>query len=54
MTLRDALIQSGRATEKTVDKKIESMKARVRKGADPEKLLYAIGLEPDYVIDLLF
>ena len=32
---------------------IKAMRQEVLDGADPEELLYDIGLEPDYVFDLL-
>jgi benzoyl-CoA reductase/2-hydroxyglutaryl-CoA dehydratase subunit BcrC/BadD/HgdB len=32
---------------------IEEMRNDVEDGEDPEELLYDIGLEPDYVMDLL-
>ena len=32
---------------------IEEMKEQVNDGEDPEELLYEIGLEPDYVLDLI-
>lgn len=32
---------------------IEELKERMYDGEDPEELLYEIGLEPDYIFDLL-
>ena len=49
-----ALISSGKCkTNEAAEKKIASMRAQVAKGKDPEKLLHNVGLEPDYVFDLL-
>lgn len=33
---------------------VQQMREDVLEGADPEELLYEIGLEPDYVMDLLW
>ena len=41
-------------SESEADELIEDMNARMHQGEDPEELLYEIGLEPDYVFDLLF
>jgi hypothetical protein len=52
--LHKALISSGKCkTDAAAIKKIASMRAQVANGKDPEKLLYNVGLEPDYVFDLL-
>jgi len=32
---------------------VEELAERLRAGADPEELLYEIGLEPDYIFDLV-
>ena len=32
---------------------IREARQQVRQGVDPEELLFEIGLEPDYVMDLL-
>lgn len=53
MTLRDALINQGIDREE-VDEIISSMKDDVFNGADPEEILDEYGLEPDYVMDLLY
>jgi len=36
------------------DEMIKEMHDRVLDGEDPEEILYEEGLEPDYVIDLLY
>lgn len=33
---------------------IEEMRLRVSEGEDPEEVLRDIGLEPDYVFDIIF
>lgn len=52
-TLREALISNGTYSESEVDEAIASMKEEVLAGADPEEILYEVGLEPDYIFDLL-
>jgi hypothetical protein len=32
---------------------IDEMRERVLDGEDPEELLYEIGLEPDYIFDII-
>jgi len=32
---------------------VDELRADVENGADPEEVLYSVGLEPDYVFDLL-
>lgn len=34
-------------------RELKRLKARVKRGADPEDVLYSIGLEPDYIFDLM-
>jgi hypothetical protein len=51
--LCQVLVSSGKCKdEPSAIKKIGQLRARVRKGADPEKLLHNLGLEPDYILDL--
>ena len=33
---------------------VEEMHQDILNGADPEELLYDIGLEPDYIFDILY
>lgn len=40
-------------TPQEAREEIEHMTARVYHGENPEEVLYEIGLEPDYVLDLL-
>lgn len=54
MDLIKALINSENAeTEKEALVIISGMRKRMFNGEDPEELLYEVGLEPDYVMDLL-
>ena len=32
---------------------VDELRADVENGADPEEVLYSVGLEPDYILDLL-
>jgi len=51
--LKDVLMRRDELSEAEAIKQIAEMKERVLDGEDPEEILYEIGLEPDYVIDLL-
>jgi hypothetical protein len=53
MNLRAALIKRDALTPDQADEMIRKMKKRVRAGKNSEKILRNIGLEPDYVFDLL-
>lgn len=53
-SLKDVLMRRDDLSEAEADEQISEMKERVLDGEDPEEILYEIGLEPDYVIDLLF
>ena len=48
LVLRDGM------TYKQASDEMAEMKGRVREGEDPEEILHEIGLEPDYVFDLLY
>jgi hypothetical protein len=54
MELIQALINCGEA-ENVADAKeiINEMRGRVYEGENPEEILFEIGLEPDYVFDLI-
>jgi len=52
MTLKEALIGQGNSV-KEAEEIIADMVEQVKKGENPEELLEAEGLEPDYVMDLL-
>lgn len=53
MNLIEALINQGHSKSEA-QKEIRDMNERMHQGEDPEEILYEIGLEPDYVFDLLF
>ena len=41
-------------TKNEAQELIDDMNDRMHDGEDPEELLYEIGLEPDYLFDLLY
>jgi len=51
--LRQVLIEREGLSPGLADIQIAAMRQEVANGADPEELLYEIGLEPDYVEDLI-
>ena len=51
--LEKVLIVRDQLTITEVKEIIDEMKERVLEGENPDDLLYEIGLEPDYVFDLL-
>ena len=53
-SLTEALMRSQDITESQADNIISEMRERMMEGEDPEELLHEEGLEPDYVMDLLF
>lgn len=54
MTLVEALIRSEYVeTVEEAQEVISEMRERMFNGEDPDDLLYEVGLEPDYVMDLL-
>ncbi|MHB8483705.1 MAG: hypothetical protein ACYDBV_13410 [Nitrospiria bacterium] len=52
-SLTQTLIDRDELTEEQARQQVQDMVHRVLNGEDPEEVLYEIGLEPDYVIDLL-
>lgn len=52
-SLRSVLISRDEMEPDEADAMIEEMREDVRNGANPEDLLYDIGLEPDYIFDIL-
>ena len=52
-TLEKVLIVRDQLTIVEAKEIIDEMKERVLEGENPDDLLYEIGLEPDYVFDLL-
>ena len=53
MELLNVLMNRDKLTKAEAIDQIRDMRAQVLDGADPEELLYDIGLEPDYIFDLL-
>ncbi|MGR3809590.1 hypothetical protein [Jiulongibacter sp. NS-SX5] len=51
--LKTVLMTRDGMPEAAADELIAEMHERVLDGEDPEDILYEIGLEPDYVFDLL-
>tara|TARA_S200002703_G_C3802892_1_gene248271 strand:- start:7532 stop:7699 length:168 start_codon:yes stop_codon:yes gene_type:complete len=51
--LEEVLIIRDQLTIDEAQEIIDEMKERVLEGENPDDLLYEIGLEPDYVFDLL-
>ena len=54
MTLKEAMMRAHDMSASDANAEIKRMKNMIMSGNDPEDLLYEMGLEPDYVIDLLF
>jgi anthranilate phosphoribosyltransferase len=52
--LLETLMERDDLTQKEAQELINEMNERMHEGEDPEELLYEIGLEPDYVFDLIF
>ena len=52
-TLLQILIRRDKMTRQEAEEEIKDMKRRVWNGEDPEKILYEIGLEPDYIFDII-
>lgn len=53
MTLKDVLQIRDKMSESEAEQEITDMKNRVWDGEDPEAILDSIGLEPDYIFDIL-
>ena len=51
--LKKVLMNRDELSEQEADNQINEMKNRFHRGEDPEEILYEIGLEPDYIFDLL-
>ncbi len=53
-SLQNVLMNRDRMTEEEALDVIDQLRHRVRDGEDPEELLHSeLGLEPDYIFDLL-
>ena len=51
--LKKVLMNRDKLTSEEADEQIEEMVEAVNNGEDPENVLYDIGLEPDYIFDLI-
>lgn len=52
-SLLETLMDRDEITENQAQEIIDNMIERLHDGEDPEELLYEVGLEPDYIFDLL-
>jgi len=52
-SIKDILISRDGKTEDEAINEIMDMRQQVMDGEDPEELLHEIGLEPDYIFDLI-
>jgi len=52
-SLKQVLMRRDGLTASEADDQIADMRAEVLEGADPEELLNDIGLEPDYIFDII-
>ena len=51
--LKRILMERDHLSSEEADEEIEEMASRVYEGEDIEELLYDIGLEPDYIFDII-
>jgi hypothetical protein len=51
--LKKALMSGQDMSADEADEAIEEMREQVLQGANPEEVLHDIGLEPDYVFDII-
>lgn len=52
-TIKEILMRRDNMTAIEADEELHGMRERVAAGEDPEEVLYDIGLEPDYIFELL-
>jgi len=53
LSIKAVLIERDGMTEEEAIGTIIDMRRQVQEGEDPEELLHELGLEPDYIFDLL-
>lgn len=53
-SLQEILIKRDGYSQEDAVREIAGMRERVIEGENPETLLFEIGLEPDYIFDLIF
>ncbi|KKK66198.1 hypothetical protein LCGC14_2966530 [marine sediment metagenome] len=51
--LKKVLMKRDEMTEEEADEYIEEMQERIFEGESPDEVLRNIGLEPDYIFDLI-
>ena len=51
--LKTILMRRDGLTAEEADELIEEAREDVQNGCDPEEVLYELGLEPDFIFDLL-
>lgn len=52
-TVEKILMRRDEMTAEQAHQQLLEMKAQVANGEDPEDVLYEIGLEPDYIFDII-
>lgn len=52
--LKHVLMVRDEMSEVEADETIRDLKKLVQEGEDPEELLFELGLEPDYIFDILY
>jgi hypothetical protein len=53
MNLKEALINGQDMSASEADEAIAEMRERILEGENPEEVLFDMGLEPDYIFDLI-
>ena len=51
--LKKVLMERDGLTSEEADEQIAEMSEQINEGENPEDVLYDIGLEPDYIFDIL-
>ena len=52
--LKKVLMERDGMSQEEATNEINEMHERVMQGENPEEILYEIGLEPDYIFDLIY
>ena len=53
MNLKQVLLSRDKMSLEEAEDSIKEMRKRIEEGEDPEEILFEIGLEPDYIFDLI-
>ena len=51
--LKKALMSGQDMSATEADEAIDEMRDQIMEGEDPEEVLYEMGLEPDYIFDII-